>query len=241
VFTGGRDLSIAAEKFGVSIVMIGQFNPTIFSPAWMEKIGLVTAEDIESATVNVIHPDITAFTVGPFGFDSRQDRFAVETRKQPLVQALDAARVLFGDQLPHTPISGFGINYFEHFRLDSPKRRLALGRSLAPLEPWRDWGVEMGKLDHELTSGVVDLTMVQNYHPPGSGQLRVQVQPSVEIEPNDTGVFMLVNDHRIIVDAKASDGAGPAIDKLSELFDGAMSKARHIIDDMKRLAAGLDV
>lgn len=234
-------MSITTEKSGVSIVLIGQFNPTIFSPAWIEKIGLVDADDVESASVKVIHPDIASFTVGPYGFDIRQGRFAVETRREPLVQAVDAALVIFGDHLPHTPVSGLGINYFEHFRLDDPKRRVALGRRLAPIAPWGDWGVEIDGLQRELTSGVVDLTMVQTYDPPGSGELRVQVQPSVEIEPNDVGVFMLVNDHRVLDGVESQDGAGPAIDRLAASFDGSMNKARQIIGGMKAFTAGLGI
>lgn len=234
-------MSITIERAGATIVLIGQFNPAIFSPAWIEKADLVTAEDVESATLNVVHPDITSFTVGPYAFDVRQNRCAIEIRREPFVQALDAVKVIFGDLLPHTPINEYGINYFEHFRLDDPKRRLALGRQLAPLGPWGEWGAEIDGLQRELTSGVVDLAMVQSYDPLGSGELRVQIQPSNEIEPKDVGVFMLVNDHRVLTDVKTIDGAGPAVDKLDASFDSAIEKARAIVGSMKRFAVELPI
>lgn len=235
------EVSNATEKFSASIILIGQFNPAIFSPAWIAKIGLVTDEDAAAATIAVIHPEVAQFSVGPYSFDVRLGRFAVEVASEPLVQVVDAVQVIFDEHLSHSPVRELGINYSEHYRLDSPERRIALGRQLAPLAPWGQWGEEIGQLDGALTSGVIDLAMIRSYDPPGSGERRVQVQPSNEIQPKEVGVFMLVNDHRVLMDQPDAAGAALAIDIIGDVFDESMVQAREIVDGMFHYAGRLDL
>jgi len=232
-------VSESTRHFTASVVLIGQFNPPIFSPAWMNRVGLVPDEALDDAQVAIIHRDIAQFAVGGFSFDIRRGRFSIEVDSEPLVQALDASLAIFGEHVPHIPVSEFGINYTEHFELDEPARRVALGRRLAPIEPWGEYGAELDALVDDRTSGVVDLVMRLTYDPPESGGLRVEIEPSELIEPLDVGVVMLVNDHRRITDTKEADGARPALTLLSEIFDESLSRSRKIVSDMHDFAKGL--
>ena len=70
-------MSDDTERLSASVVLVGKFNPAIFSPAWIAEIGLVDPKAAESAKLQVIHPDIAIFEVGGFSFDVRQNRFSV--------------------------------------------------------------------------------------------------------------------------------------------------------------------
>lgn len=234
-------MSDTTERLTANIVLVGKFNPAIFSPAWVASTGLVNSEALNSAQVSLIHAEVAIFQIGGFSFDVRTERFSVEVASEPLVRALDAALLIFAEMLPHTPLSEMGINYAEHYSLESAERRLKFGRALAPLEPWGSWGQEINGLAGKLISGVIDISLVRTYDPPGSGERRVHVQPSRLIQPATFGVFTMVNDHRILVASKDGDGARPMMQLLQDSFDGSINVARSIIADLRSYAMSLSL
>ena len=44
-----------------SIVLIGNFNPKIFQPAWFGSEGLIQKKEAEQSTIEIIHPDVVIF------------------------------------------------------------------------------------------------------------------------------------------------------------------------------------
>ena len=233
----GGPVSDVTERLSASIVAVGKFNPAIFSPSWLEKFDIISASDAASAEMGVVHPEITVFRAGGFAFDIRTDRFSCEVESEPLVRVLDATATIFGDLLPHMPIEQIGINYIEHFRLKSAGQRIALGRALAPAAIWGEWGKRLDQLPNSNPGGLIVLAMQEPYDPPGSGQRRVEVQPSAVVEPRDVGVFIAVNDHNNLV----GDGTGTAAAEfLRGRFDRAVSEAREIVSSFTEVALSLD-
>ena len=55
-------MRISPEISGTSIVLVGSFNPAIFTPAWFELHGLLPEGASEIADVDVVHPQATSFT-----------------------------------------------------------------------------------------------------------------------------------------------------------------------------------
>ena len=47
------------EMGGVSIVLVGQFNPPIVTPQWLARHSLVSGEEADNAEIGVIHKEIT--------------------------------------------------------------------------------------------------------------------------------------------------------------------------------------
>ena len=56
-------MRIEPEISGVSVVVLGTFNPAIFTPAWFELHGLLPHGVDARAELTVAHPQVTAFTV----------------------------------------------------------------------------------------------------------------------------------------------------------------------------------
>ncbi len=119
-----------------SIVLVGKFNPAIFSPAWFAKNGIITEGELQVAETQVVHKQITRFAVEHLTVHAELERFSIKVSTDPLIRIADMVSTTFRGLLPHTPVQAFGINYVEHWRLDTWQRRLALGRALAPIEPW---------------------------------------------------------------------------------------------------------
>ena len=59
---GKNDMRLEVEKGGCSIVLLGSFNPRIFTPYWFVHNGIAIEVEGDTANVNIIHPEISNFT-----------------------------------------------------------------------------------------------------------------------------------------------------------------------------------
>ena len=50
-----------AEIRGMSIVLLGDFNPKIFQPAWFGGHGLIRPTEADEAEVEIVHSEVTKF------------------------------------------------------------------------------------------------------------------------------------------------------------------------------------
>ena len=178
--TAGR-VRIEPEISGVAVVLLGDFNPAIFTPAWFAMHGLLPKAAADSADLQVAHRQVTAFSTDWLRLQVTSDRFAADTAQAPHIRVRDLVMRVFKEHLTHTPTRVMGINRTVHFRVGSLAERDRIGRALAPVEPWGRWGVELG-LDGE-HGGMTSLIMSQirpEGRPPG-GRINVKVEPSSRI------------------------------------------------------------
>ena len=112
-------MRINPEISGTSIVLVGGFNPTIFTPAWFEFHGLLPEGVSEAATLEIAHPKVTSFTAEWLHLNVMPERFSAETAQSPDVRVLDLIVRTFREHLSHTPLKTFGINRNVHFTVRS--------------------------------------------------------------------------------------------------------------------------
>ena len=160
----------AAEIRGMSIVLLGDFDPQIFAPAWFGKNELIRPTEADEADVKIVHPE-----VAEFGLDwvrSAGDAGTLCRRHQP-------GCVLRGIQGPgarhvRTPrpysVEGDGD---QHARAPAHELDGQRGASSATRSLRKGGGRNL------LTEpGMADLTM-QGVRPDGyKGCVQVTVQPS---------------------------------------------------------------
>ena len=233
-------MRIEPEIDGVSVILVGSFNPAIFTPAWFDLHGLLLDPIADSADIAVAHKQMTMFSADWLRLEVTPDQFHVETVQAPHVRVHDLVLRVFGEHLHHTPLTAFGINRNVHFRVGNPAARDQLGRILAPVEPWGPWGQELG-LDGE-HGGMTSLTMTQ-VDPEGrpeGGQINVKVEPSVRVGNGRAGVFVGVNDHYTVDDARV--GATKRLMELfAENFQPSLSRSEQIIDHIMSLVENREV
>jgi hypothetical protein len=124
-------MPIEPELEDVGIVLVGDFNPPIFSPDWLARHEVVGKQAAFESKIDVIHPDLSQFSVGNIEFMVERQRFQILVRSAPFVRILDVVSKAFDELLPHTPIRQFGINRSIHFSIGSESVRNAIGRKLA--------------------------------------------------------------------------------------------------------------
>ncbi|MDE2741113.1 MAG: hypothetical protein OXI58_05965 [Gemmatimonadota bacterium] len=228
-------MRIEPEISGVNVVLLGDFNPAIFTPAWFALHGLLPESVADSAELHVAHQQGTEFVAEWLRLQVTVERFSVETLQAPHIRLRDLVVRIFKEHLHHTPLRAFGINSNVHFRVQSLTERDRIGRALAPVEPWGAWGQDLG-LD-EKQGGMTSLTMSQvaPQGRPKGGQINVTVEPSYRIGKGRTGVYVRVNDHYAIDNA----GLGTAerlIELFEDNFDTSLERGNGIIDHIMSLA-----
>jgi hypothetical protein len=221
-----------------SIVMVGQFNPAIISPAWLARHEIITEDELQAAEVEVIHRQITKFAIENVGFACEANRFSIEITSEPIIKIVDYVLQIFGDLLAETPVSAVGINYTEHWRLTSWEQRVALGRALAPKTPWGSWAETWEANDPETVGGLANLTVLEQLAEK-KGRRQAEIGPSLELADRTRGVYLKVNHHRE-PEFSLGDGAEAATNIVAEEFDPAISAARGIINNIREFAKTLE-
>ena len=233
-------MRIEPEISGVEVVLLGDFNPAIFTPAWFALHGLLPRAVADSADLQVAHRQLTVFSTDWLHVQVDTDRFSAGTGQAPHVRVRDLVVRVFKEHLHHTPLKAMGINRNVHFRVGSSAVRDRIGRALAPTEPWGRWrqGLELDR-DH---GGMTSLTMSQLRpadRPPG-GAIHIKVEPSNRIGDGRSGVYVGVNDH-YAVEAAASGGGVPLMELLEDGFDASIRRSDDIIDHVMSLAGKSEV
>lgn len=225
---------------GVEVVLVGDFNPSIFTPAWFAMHSLLPQAAADTAELEIAHRQATVFSTEWLNIQVTTDRFTAATRQAPHVRVRDLVVRVFREHLHHTPLKAMGINRDVHFQVGSLAERDRIGRALAPTEPWGRWRQEL-ELGGE-HGGMTSLTMSQLRpadRPPG-GAVNVKVEPSHRVGDERTGVYVGVNDHYAVADA-VSGGSAPLMEFLNDRFDASIRRSDDIIDHIMSLARGPEV
>jgi hypothetical protein len=215
-------MSNVAQIRALTTVLIGDFNPTIFQPAWFAAEGLLTEEEVKTASVNIVHPDVTSFELQWVRFTIERERFVAMSLAQPYFDRLVGTVCTAFDLLRHTPIRLFGINNEAHYRASSIEKWHALGHKLAPKEFWQPYFK---------TPGMQNVTIRQNPRPDGlGGHVQIAIEPSERVKP---GIFISVNDQFQEHDGKPL-GAVRTVELLREKWTGTSEFSEIVFQDLSQ-------
>ena len=183
----GTYMRFEPEISGVSVVLVGKFNPAIFTPAWFALHGLLPAAVAENAELQVAHQHITAFSADWLRFEVTLEVCKFETLQAPHIRVADLAVRTFREYLSHTPLTAVGINRDVHFRVREEAERDRIGQTLVPVAPWGRWRDEL-ELDG-FHGGMTSVTMSQlrPAERPDGGRINIKVEPSHRIREEGLG------------------------------------------------------
>ena len=224
------------EKADVTIVLLGHFNPRIFTPDWFARNEMISAEEAEAARLDIVHPSVSQFQTDWFTLMVDEDRFQISTTQVPYINLHDLVMKVFRERLYHTPVGKMGINREVHVNVGSVKARDKIGYSLAPPDLWGPWAREMRVGKEGRHGGLRSLTMQLqvNFDDRPRGQINATVQPSNKIQENQ-GIFVHVNDHYEAEDTERPNGAEEIMKMLEASFDKSIHRSDEIIDQILRL------
>ena len=229
-------MRIQPEIIEVSIVLVGSLNPRIFTPDWFARNELLTAREADEADIDVVHAQLTRFTMEWLVVQVEQERFRAQTTVAPYVRVFDLVVRTFREFLPHTPLTKMGINMAVHFDVGSFEARDRIGKVLAPKEPWGDWGPLLAAGEGRKHGGMTSLSMQQRtVDDRAKGFIQAKVEPSNRIGQELTGIYMQVNDHYEAEKPDEVAGSQEIVDILKDRFEPSLERSKWIIDQIMAL------
>ena len=227
-------MTIQPEIDGVAVVLRGNFNPAIFTPAWFVLHELLPRTAADSATLQVAHAQVTEFSFDWLSLQVTNDVFVAETTQAPHVRVRDLVLRVFKEHLYHTPIRLMGINRNSHVPVAGLAELDHIGRTLAPVEPW---GRYVEELDLGGPSGGMTTLKMSQLSPkgrPAGSQINITVGPSNRIGGGRPGVYVQVND-QYAVPKDDPQGGQELLRALEDGFESSLTRSESIVDHVLSL------
>lgn len=118
-----------------SVVLVGDFAPAAFQPAWFGSKNLLAPKEAEGAKVDLIHPDATVFSTDWLTFNVRRDRLTATCVRGESIPLLKDLVIGILQLFSNTPLIAVGLNREIHFKMESEEAWHQLGHKLAPKDP----------------------------------------------------------------------------------------------------------
>jgi hypothetical protein len=199
------------EIDGLSIVLIGSFNPSIFHPQWLVAQGLISQTEAKEneKDIQIVSQQVSSFKLNMGDLSITPQRFQVITTKSPYFEKIRDLVIGMFEILQHTPIFQMGINWERHYKFQNDELWHEFGHKLAPQEPWKNVLTKPGLFSLQIQSQRTDSN---------NGHVLVTVAPSQGFSIK-YGTFLQVNDHfdvQHLVKSDPSIGCIPILKLLKE-------------------------
>jgi hypothetical protein len=168
---------------GCQIVILGGFNPAIFSAGWLLANDLISEEEADAVQPQAGFPQLSVFEAGWLRCEVTTERLMVGTGEALQYEAVRDVASGILDVLRHIPVHALGINYLFHVAMPNRASWHNVGDVFAPKEAWEE--------DLKLP-GMKDVTVVGIRPDLYSGNVNVTLQPSATVK---WGFFLAHNDH----------------------------------------------
>jgi hypothetical protein len=206
------------EIYTVSIVLLGDFNPTIIQPYWLSNKKLIGEQDAANADIKLIHKDLVRFDSDWFFLDVNKVRFELRTSKQPYFEPLKDLTVGIFHFLKETPIRAVGINHIFHLPFRDDDQNIKFGNSLASLNNFSTF------MDNPRVYNLQVIDQKRKDDKPGS--VTVGIAPSGETT-SKFGVSINMNDHFILGNSEPGRN-GEIIEILKNEWQNSFENAKNI-------------
>lgn len=216
-----------------SAVLLGRFNPLIFSPDWLHTNGVIGPQEAAEARehgIEVMAPNVTSIGIGSMKLVVETERFLLNVFDEPLIRAKDFASNCFR-LLSHTPVFAVGINLNAVLRLQDESKWHRFGDLLAPKAPWGEF---VSDAEGKRTGGLRGLVMERTGAPgdrQGATKCTIQIPEGVTSEVN-----IQINNHFALGDPASPSDGSTAYKLFMEVWDQAFESSSALIERVRSMA-----
>lgn len=171
--------------YNIALVFVGNFNPSIVSPSWLARKGLIRDSEADNANLQITHPEISRFTLSFVEIQVTMTKFQLTCENQAEFEYVKDLAVSIFTILSETPVSALGFNHFMHFKLSNIKEYNGFGNWLSPLSSWEN-SLEGPK--------ILELKIIDTPHKESNIKNQVTIVPSDKLPPG-LGVRIQLNYH----------------------------------------------
>lgn len=232
-------MAYTAEILSSQIVVVGDFNPAIFSPDWLERNKLIGEGDAITAravspgrTTLLVSHQVSTFESEWFALQVLENQFSLTSKGVLTLPFKDLAAGIF-QLVSHTPVNAVGLNFTAHFKLASQETYHKFGDVLAPKDIW-------GPLYDGEHAGLEQLTIrfqrgSRDKQADTKDEKRITVQPSRSLK---NGISLSLNDHHDVTrgDEDSLTPAERVADIVDTLWEPAWKDAIRVFDKVLSMA-----
>ncbi len=207
----------------LSIILVGDFNPSIIQPFWLASKKLIKNQEADQADVELIHSELSRFELDWVFIEVTKTKFELRSSKEPYFEAVRDLAIGIFTYLSETPVRAGGINHHLHFAMPDNARYYQVGNSLGKLSNWANFMNDPRMLR---------LDILENERKDkNNGSYRVIVQPSDQLSTAAFPLSITLNDH---IDAKKGDKVldSNVIKILASIWDNSFKRSYEIMDAM---------
>ena len=202
------------------VVLVGDFNPSIITPSWLALKKLIRDSESENAEINLIHREISKFSLSFVEIQVNRERFEFKCSNQADFHLVKDLVVSIFSILSETIVKGIGINHVLHYSLIDDVKYAEFGNWLAPQNHWSDVFNSPKLLELKITEPLGDVNPISR---------QITISPSSKIKPY--GVTMHMNYH--IELSKILNTSVPK--QIMENWDKSFDKIENVyVDIMKK-------
>jgi hypothetical protein len=228
-----------ADILTSAVIVVGDFNPAIFSPDWLVRNGLIgeadgtVARDGLGGRPLIVSRQVTTLETDWFALQILDNQFSV-TSKGVLSPAFKDLAASMLQLVPHTPVIAVGLNFLGHFKLASEMEYHRVGDTLAPKEIWN-------AIYPRDRAGLENLTIRIQYGTRDEpletkDEKRITVQPSNKIK---FGVHLSYNDHHDLTASQSDLSPAERVARIiDERWGAAWEDAALVFDKLLSQALG---
>jgi len=209
------------EIEGLTVVVIGSFNPAIFHPSWLAMNNLVRKEEADEAKVDIITRDVSAFTMNWFNVQVIDQRLSLMTTDPAKHSPLRDLAVGIFSILEHTPIQAFGLNRDRHIKMIDEHEWHAFGNFFAPKDPWSDILKK---------PGMRTLVVEGSRDGGASDAVAVKIEPSLRVTPH--GLYVNVQQHYTVTAGTTAEAATGSAGRFCTAINSAWADFLSFSDDV---------
>jgi len=230
-------MAASLEIFGSIIVVVGNFNPPIFSPDWLERNNLIGSADAAGARE---HKDLVVAKIGSrvetewFILQVLEQQLSL-TSKGVLTPAIKDLAVGIFTLVSQTPVSAVGLNCTAHYKLANEDEYHKIGDTLVPKGLWNKVFPGGNQWIGVANLNIKVIPSKRGVTPIPKNNKSVMIQPSGQV---DNGIFFAFNDHHEIEAPKESKSTAaelvarvigefwePSLDEAKRVFNGIIGDA----------------
>jgi hypothetical protein len=126
------------EIYALGITLLGNFNPSIFTPHWLASKDAIRNSEADAANVEIIHPEISKFNLDWLSVEVSQSRADFKTKRESDFMAMRDLVISIFSVLKETPLNAIGLNHLIHYTMRDLKEYENFGYWLSPVQNFSD-------------------------------------------------------------------------------------------------------
>lgn len=211
------------ELHHIGVVFLGSFNPVIIQPFWLANKKLIRDVEAKNAVVDIVHQDITRFSLDWLTIEVTPNRFTLKTTQEPFFEPMKDLILSLFSILQETPLQAVGINHLRYYALPNEERYYGFGDKLVPLSLWKEALVDPRLINLEIVE--------QKRKDKLPGSFSIKIQPSDLQLSTPFGVLITTNDHLGLSSPKG-EREGEIIETFSNNWASSLQRSSEVINSI---------